>query len=213
MMTHTEFNSDLEEMIDQRADEHVNAFSRFTTDTSSLQNACRLICGALGSKNKVLIIGNGGSAADAQHFAAELVGNFERDRPALPAMALTSDTSVLTAASNDFGFEQVFVRQIEAQAVSGDVLVCISTSGVSPNVINAAACARKMGLRVISLLGCRGVQLETMSDCAIFSNSTSTAVTQELHIFAIHCICSSVDRLYLDTKKQPTSTETRKDNL
>src|SRR6266542_4195072 len=114
----------------------------------------RVICEALRAGNKILLCGNGGSAADAQHIAAELVGRYEQQRRAFPAISLTTDTSALTALSNDYGYEEVFTRQVQALAVAGDVLIAISTSGKSPNVIRAAEMARAIGCKIIALTGC-----------------------------------------------------------
>lgn len=151
------------------------------------------ITAALQSGNKVLVCGNGGSAADAQHFAAELVGRYEADRRGLPAIALTTDSSVLTSLGNDFGFEEIFSRQVSALGAKGDVLVGISTSGTSPNVLNAAKAALAQDLRVLAMTGSNAAPLAELSHRAIVSHSDNTATTQEMHIFAVHCICAIVD--------------------
>lgn len=142
---------------------------------------------------KVLLCGNGGSAADAQHIAAELVGRFVRARPGLAAIALTTDTSALTAIANDFGYEQVFARQVQALGRSGDVLVAISTSGNSANVIAAVTQAQAQGMKVVGLLGGDGGALAARVDQALVVPSRETARVQECHILIGHIWCQMVD--------------------
>lgn len=143
---------------------------------------------ALGNGNKVLLFGNGGSAADAQHIAAEFVGRFAFDRPALPALALSVNTSCVTAIGNDYGFDLVFSRQIEALGRPGDLAIGISTSGKSPNVVNAMLVARKMGLCTVALTGCTGGQLKNTVDHCICAPSNETPRIQECHILIGHII-------------------------
>lgn len=146
-----------------------------------------VLISAIESGHKVLVCGNGGSAADAQHFAAELVGRFERPRAAIPALALTTDSSILTAWSNDCGYETVFARQVAALGASGDVLVGISTSGNSPSVTHAMEEGRRIGLRLIALTGRDGGQLAAMSDVhAVIVPADQTSRIQEVHITVIH---------------------------
>jgi D-sedoheptulose 7-phosphate isomerase len=148
------------------------------------------------SGGRVLICGNGGSAADAQHFAAELSGRFVTERRPLAAIALTTDTSALTAIGNDYGFERIFERQVEALGHPGDILVGISTSGNSPNVVHAVQTARSLGLRTLGLLGKDGGQLKSMmDDCLIVPNDV-TARIQELHIMIIHFWCEIIDERF-----------------
>src|SRR5258708_5811666 len=135
---------------------------------------------------KVLVLGNGGSAADAQHIAAEFVGRYEAERRALPAIAITTDTSTLTAVSNDYGFENVFARQIEALANPGDVVLAISTSGNSPNVLSALGVARRLGLLTIGLSGRTGGEMKDLADYCICVPSDSTPRIQEAHILIGH---------------------------
>ena len=142
---------------------------------------------------KLLLFGNGGSAADAQHIAAELIGQFGRTRDGLPAIALTTDTSVLTALSNDMGVEAVFARQIQALGREGDLAVAISTSGSSPNVLAGAREARNRGLRTIGLTGTRGAELAQVCDLALQVPSASTPRIQEGHIAIGHALCELVD--------------------
>ncbi len=157
--------------------------------------AGRLICEALGAGNKILLCGNGGSAADAQHIAAELVGRYEQQRRAFPAVSLTTDTSALTALSNDYGYEEVFARQVEGLATAGDVLIAISTSGKSPNVVKAAEKARAIGCKVIALTGCSGEPLASYCDLAVVVPSERTSRVQEAHITIGHLWCEMVDKV------------------
>jgi D-sedoheptulose 7-phosphate isomerase len=160
-----------------------------------IEQAGRLICDALRAGNKILLCGNGGSAADAQHIAAELVGRYERQRRAFPAVALTTDTSALTALSNDYGYEEVFARQVQALATAGDVLIAISTSGKSPNVIKAVERARAIDCKTIGLTGCSGEPLASNCDLAIVVPSERTSRIQEAHITIGHLWCEMVDSL------------------
>ena len=142
---------------------------------------------------KLLICGNGGSAADAQHMAAEFVNRFELERPPLPAMALTTDTSVITSIGNDYSFEDVFSKQVKALGVEGDVLLAISTSGNAKNVISAVEVANKQGLYTAGLLGNKGGKLSPVVDIALIVKSDVTARIQEAHILAEHIICHLID--------------------
>jgi D-sedoheptulose 7-phosphate isomerase len=146
--------------------------------------------------NKVLVCGNGGSAADAQHLAAEFVGRYQTERRSLPSVALTTDTSALTAIGNDYGFERIFARQVEGLAVAGDCLIAISTSGNSPNVIAAVMEARRKGCKVIGLSGGAGKKLASLSDASILIPSTKTARIQEFHITIAHIWCELVDEAF-----------------
>ena len=153
-----------------------------------------MIWEALKGGKKILLCGNGGSAADAQHIAAELVGRYEQERRAFPAIALTTDTSALTAVSNDYGYEGVFARQVEALAAPGDVLIAISTSGKSPSIIKAADQARSMGCKAIALTGCSGEPLSSHCDLVVLVPSSRTSRVQEGHITIGHLWCELVDR-------------------
>jgi len=153
---------------------------------------------ALGDGRTVLVCGNGGSAADAQHFAAELVGRFTRERRAWPALALTTDSSALTAIGNDYGFDRVFARQVEAHGRPGDVLIGISTSGGSPNVLAAVETARARGLVTIGLTGRDGGALGPAVDVHLNVPSPSTARTQEVHITLLHVLCDLVEQELVD---------------
>jgi D-sedoheptulose 7-phosphate isomerase len=145
------------------------------------------------------LCGNGGSAADAQHIAGEFVGRFRKDRKALPAVALTTDTSVLTCIGNDFGFEDVFARQVEAFVTSSDILWAFSTSGTSKNVVAAAEAARKKSATIIAFTGRRNTPLESLADICLTVEAPTTAAGQEIHQLAYHIICDLVDqRLFSD---------------
>jgi D-sedoheptulose 7-phosphate isomerase len=158
-----------------------------------LTAVARELTTCLKNGNKVLLCGNGGSAADAQHLAAELVGRFRKERRGLAALALTTDTSVLTAVGNDFSFEEIFSRQVEALGNAGDVLVAISTSGTSKNVLAAVRKARSMRLRTIGLLGSRGGQIAALVDHAIIVPSSDAQRIQECHITLAHILCELVE--------------------
>ena len=160
-----------------------------------IEQSGRLICEALSSGRKILLCGNGGSAADAQHIAAELVGCYEKQRRSWPAIALTTDTSALTAVSNDLGYEQVFARQVAGLAQAGDVLIAISTSGKSRNVLRAAEQARELGCKNIFLTGANAEPLRSLCDRGVAVPSTRTARVQEAHITIGHVWCEMVDGL------------------
>jgi D-sedoheptulose 7-phosphate isomerase len=154
----------------------------------------------LGAGGTLFLCGNGGSAADCQHLAAELTGRFSKHpRRGLPAVALTTDSSALTAIANDFGYEQIFSRQIEALGRAGDVLLCISTSGKSPNVLRAAEQARAQGLLVVALSGPHPSELSALSDLAILVPGQTPDRIQELHISVGHILCEVIDRAFVRT--------------
>jgi phosphoheptose isomerase len=164
----------------------------------TLPAAGAAIATALAAGRKVLACGNGGSAADAQHLAAELVGRFSGERRALAALALTTDSSVLTSLGNDYGFDRVFARQVEAHGRAGDVLVAISTSGASPNVIRAVETARALGLVTIGLTGRDGGELGRIADVHLNAPSSSTPRVQEAHATLLHVLCALVERELVD---------------
>ncbi len=157
-------------------------------------DAAGIIIDAYGAGKKVLLIGNGGSAADAQHIAAELVGRFLLERKPLPAIALTTDTSILTALSNDYGYETVFSRQIEALGEAGDVLVAITTGGTSQNILTAIETAHSRGMKVIVLTGEKGKPLREKADLVLIVPSEKTPRIQEAHITIGHIICYLVEK-------------------
>lgn len=151
------------------------------------------IMAALQAGGKLLVMGNGGSAADAQHFAAELVGRYRRERAAIPAIALTTDSSILTAVGNDYGFEAVFARQVEALAAPGDVVVGISTSGKSRNVLNALEAAKRRGCSTLCLSGGDGGPMAAAADLALVVPSRETPQIQEAHVTIIHLLCGLIE--------------------
>jgi D-sedoheptulose 7-phosphate isomerase len=153
-----------------------------------------VIIAALRSGNKLLIIGNGGSAADAQHIAAEIVGRYKQDRPAWAAIALTTDTSALTAIANDYGFERVFARQVEGLGARGDVLLALSTSGRSPNILAALRTARERGLVTIGFTGTKGEAMGADCDHLLVAPSDDTAVVQQIHLTIAHGICDEIEQ-------------------
>jgi D-sedoheptulose 7-phosphate isomerase len=163
------------------------------TGVPVLENIAEAIIKALKMGNKVILFGNGGSAADSQHIAAELVSRFLRERKALPAIALTTDTSILTAIGNDYSFDHVFSRQVEALGQAGDVAIGISTSGNSQNVIKALRAAKQMGMMTIGFTGENGGELKNCVDVCFHAPSQSTPHIQEAHITVAHAICDIVE--------------------
>lgn len=162
--------------------------------------AAETITTCLFADGRILACGNGGSASDAQHFAAEMIGRFERERPELPAIALCTDTSILTAVANDYSFEQVFAKQVRALGRKGDVLLAISTSGNSANVIAALDAAREREMHVVALTGKGGGRLGELlveGDVHICVPHERTARIQEVHLLAIHCLCDAIDHTLL----------------
>ncbi len=160
----------------------------------SISEAVIVSCDALRNGAKIILFGNGGSAADAQHIAGELVGRFMKERSALPSIALSTNTSIVTAIGNDYGFERVFARQIEALARSGDVAIGISTSGNSPNIIEALAAAREKGCATIGMTGESGGKMTGLVDVLINVPSTETPRIQENHILIGHLICEMIEQ-------------------
>lgn len=181
----------LQEIFDEHAQVFEEARGRLLAE---LQQAAELAEACLAEGHRVLVFGNGGSAADAQHFAAELVGRFEQNRRALPAIALTVDTSLLTAVGNDHGFDQIFARQVEALGAPGDLLVAISTSGNSANVLRAAEKGREMGCRSIGLTGEDGGELAARVDVLIAVPSRTVARIQEVHELCLHALAAWLER-------------------
>ena len=182
-----------------------NVFAEHTTVTARaaeelppvLERVVKAVEECLRGGHKIFACGNGGSAADAQHLVAELIGRFLHERQALPAIALTADTAILTAVGNDYGYERVFARQLEGLAQKGDLLFAISTSGNSPNVVNAAVTARERGCRVVGVTGERDCRLSDLADpdLLIRAPSAVTARIQEVHTLCIHAIADSLDAI------------------
>ncbi len=184
----TQLKNNLRESIDLQ-----NGF--LTSELGHIIQLAKEIHGVLKAGNKILICGNGGSAADAQHFSAELIGRYFKERRSYAALALSTDTSSLTAIGNDYGFDAIFSRQIEGLGNAGDILIAISTSGKSPNIIKAVGAAKYRGIRTIALLGRDGGALKDLVDDSFIVPSTVTARIQEIHEMILHFICESLDDL------------------
>jgi len=164
----------------------------------SLEIAANLCINSLKNGGKILIFGNGGSAADAQHIAAELVGRYKTERIGLPAMALTTDTSALTAIGNDYGYDRIFNRQVEALANKGDVIIGISTGGSSGNVISGLKLAKELGCKTVGFSGRGGGDMNTLCDINLVVPAEDTARIQEMHIVIGHTICHLIDQAFID---------------
>jgi D-sedoheptulose 7-phosphate isomerase len=176
-------------------EEHLQTIqSLLSLKLHDIERTGRLICRTLAAGNKILLCGNGGSAADAQHIAAELVGRYEQQRQAFPAIALTTDSSALTALSNDYGYDEVFARQVMGLAQPGDLLIAISTSGKSLNIVKAVETAARLGCQTIGLTGCSGEPLASLCDFSLIIPSERTSRVQEAHITIGHLWCEMVDR-------------------
>ena len=192
-------SQDFKDPIGAHLKQSLAALERATQD-AALFAAARKIAGvivaALRSGNKLLVIGNGGSAADAQHIAAEIVGRYKQDRPAWAAIALTTDSSALTAIANDYGFERVFARQVEGLGARGDVLLALSTSGRSPNIVAALRTARERGLVTIGFTGTRGEAMGADCDYLLVAPSDDTAIAQQIHLTMAHGICDEVEQTF-----------------
>ncbi len=183
-------------LILERVADHVRVVEALATQAETIRRIATALVTALRAGRKVLAFGNGGSAAAAEHLVAELVGRYCTDRVALPAIALTTNTSTLTAIANDYDYARVFVRQVQALGQPGDVAVGISTSGRSPNVVEALRLARKLGLTTVALTGAGGAHLDSLADLCLRVGSSDTARVQEAHILAIHCVCELVERAW-----------------
>ncbi|RWY50203.1 D-sedoheptulose 7-phosphate isomerase [Mucilaginibacter gilvus] len=184
----------MEQYITSIFEEHIAvAHNTVAQLQGNIAKACEIIIACSKSGKKVLLFGNGGSAADAQHIAAEFTGRFVKERRSLPAIALTTDTSALTAISNDYGFDRVFERQVEGFAVAGDILIGISTSGNSPNVVKALLKGKEAGCKTIGLSGRDGGEMNNCCDINIVIPSDVTARVQEMHILIGHIICGAID--------------------
>jgi D-sedoheptulose 7-phosphate isomerase len=186
-----------EYLIDSHLKRSLVALERATQDAAMLACARKVaeaIVAALAAGNKLLIIGNGGSAGDAQHIAAEIVGRYKRERPAYPALALTTDTSALTAIANDYGYERVFERQVEGLGVPGDVLLALSTSGRSPSILAALRAGRKRGLVTVGFTGSKAQAMGADCDHLLMAPVDETAVVQQIHLAVAHAICDFVEQ-------------------
>lgn len=184
--------------IESEFQAHLQSAQKIFDLNEQVEKAALLLTQSLAQGGKILICGNGGSAADAQHFAAELTGRYKRERKGIAGIALSVDTSALTAIGNDYGFEYVFSRQVEALAKKGDVLFGISTSGNSANVLKAAASARERGCAIIGLSGRDGGKLNEICDINLVMPSSDTPRIQELHILIIHILCDIIERASME---------------
>lgn len=186
-------NTKIQEIMSQHVEEGLRLRKDFfAAQANDLEECARCIALAMAKGHKLLICGNGGSAADAQHLAGEFVNRFLFERPPLPALALTTDSSVLTAISNDYNFEQVFAKQIHALGAPGDVLLALSTSGTSPNVLAALRAAKEKNMQTLGLSGA-GHGMDALCDIVLHVPHTSTPLIQEIHISAGHLLCALVD--------------------
>ena len=184
----------MENIILKRFKESTDVKARFLKENlTKLLEAINLISHTFEAGNKLFFFGNGGSAADAQHLAAEFVNRYIMDRPPLPAVALTTDTSILTSVSNDFAFNEIFAKQLRALGKEGDIAIGISTSGNSPNVLKAFEVAKEMGIKTVAFTGNDGGMLAKMADIPLIVSSTSTPRIQETHILIGHILCEMVE--------------------
>ena len=186
--------NDMLDEINQMFNNSIQVIQQSSSLSSEILDAVLLIVQSIKNGNKLLVFGNGGSAADAQHISAELIGRFKLERKSFPAIALTTDSSILTSLANDYSFDLVFSRQCESLVNDGDVVIGISTSGNSKNVKLGMESAQKKGAKTIGLLGCNGGSIKSSSDIAIIVNSDDTANIQESHRVIYHIICNLVEK-------------------
>lgn len=178
---------------------HVKAVAAFEKDgIYAIVDISNAICSSIENGGCVYLCGNGGSAADCQHIAGEFIGRFRRERKALPAVALTADSSVMTSLGNDYNFDEVFVKQVEGLVKPCDILWAFSTSGTSTNILKAAKLAKTIGARVISFTGKADSELEKLSDFCLCADTPYTSTSQEVHILAYHIICQLVENHFAD---------------
>lgn len=189
----------LKNLILETLEDSINIKRDFiTSNTALIEKGARMLANALKHGNKILLFGNGGSAADAQHIAAEFINRFQMERPPLAAIALTTDSSVITSIANDYSFEDIFLKQIQALGRKGDIAIAITTSGNSPNVIKAVIEAKSMGIGILGLSGSRG-KLKQLSDLPFCVDSEITARIQETHITLAHILCDLTERIIFNT--------------
>jgi len=185
----------MKDLILQSVEDSIQTQKKFFSENISIIDACAaLMADTFSNGRKILLFGNGGSAADCQHIAAEFVNRFQMERRPLPAISLTTDTSVITSIGNDYSFEDIFFKQIQAMGKKGDIALGISTSGSSPNVIKAVQKAKEIGLKVIGFSGNKG-KLKALSDIAFCVDSNTTARIQEVHILLAHILCDMTERM------------------
>lgn len=189
----------MKETVIKELDENINTTKAISKNLSDIiVNASKIIIDCYRNGGKIILMGNGGSAADAQHIAAEFIGRFKLERSPLPAIAMTTNTSIITALANDYGYDTVFNRQLEALASNKDVIIVISTSGNSPNISNAADFAKTKNIKVIGMTGMNGGKLKDLTDIIIKVPSDNTPRIQEAHITIGHIICNIVERGLFD---------------
>jgi D-sedoheptulose 7-phosphate isomerase len=185
----------MDDLIKQILTDSIHTNQTFILENLELINKCaQNIADSLKSGNKVLLFGNGGSAADCQHIAAEFINRFQIERPPLAAIALTTDTSVITSIGNDYSFNDIFLKQVQALGKKGDIAIGISTSGDSPNVINGVKAAKQMGITIVGFSGEKG-KLQDLADYAFCVKSKTTARIQEVHILLAHILCDLSERI------------------
>lgn len=188
----------MKQVIQQALAESIEAKEKFfSTHTDLVLDCARAMASTLESGGKILLFGNGGSAADCQHIAAEFVNRFQIERPPLAAIALTCDTSIITSIGNDYSFDDIFLKQIQALGRAGDMAIGISTSGNSPNVVQAAQAAKEMGLTLVGFSGAGG-KLKEICDMTFCVDSTVTARIQEVHILLAHVLCDLTERMVVN---------------
>ncbi|MDB5109693.1 MAG: gmhA1 [Mucilaginibacter sp.] len=181
-------------MVSEELSDHQNVLQKVINSlTADIEAACEMVMTTINNGHKILLAGNGGSAADAQHIAAELSGRFVKDRKALPGIALTTDTSAITSIANDYGYEHVFSRQLEALAQPGDLFIGISTSGNSQSILNALVAAKNIDCKTLGLSGRDGGKMNGLCDLNIVIPSPITARIQEMHILIGHILCKAID--------------------
>lgn len=190
----------MKEKITEYINESIITKKKILSHLDEIEIIIEQIINCYKNGNKILICGNGGSAADAQHFAAELIGRYKLERRSLPAIALTTDTSILTAVGNDYGFKEIFSKQVEGLGKKGDILISISTSGNSKNCILGINKAKEIGIKTISLLGKTGGIMKEISDFNFVVDSNNTPRIQEIHILLIHTICEILENTLFNEK-------------
>ena len=198
-------------MIDRHLDDHLRTIARLRDHKADIEAIAGLMIDCLASGGRIFWLGNGGSAADSQHLASELVGRFERDRPGLASLALTTDSSALTAIGNDYGFDQIFARQVEALCRPGDLVIGISTSGNSPNVLRALERARALGIATAAFSGRDGGRLKDLAEACLIAPTDNTARVQEAHLLAGHILCDLVEAHFAALSPPPASPRTARD--
>lgn len=191
----------MKKIIQKTIDEHKTAIEYFERNLSNtVLNISESITKSLANSGTVYLCGNGGSAADCQHIAGEFVGRFRKERDALPAVAFSTDTSIITCIGNDYSFEDIFYRQVQALVKKGDILWAFSTSGNSTNVVKATKLAKQKGAQVIAFTGKPSSQLESLADICLCADTPQTSTAQEIHMLAYHIICDLIEIKYLESK-------------